>query len=116
MEYAIPLALVLVVITAAIVLLVQRTAAKPGPRAEDRGSGPGIGADEESPFGDTTQHSGAQEGGETVGGHDASRHGGAGGRHGSGYESSSPVGEDEDDPAVAAHVQRPGEGEGRTQI
>ncbi len=116
MEYAIPLALVLVVITAVIVLLVQRTASKPGPRAENGEAGPGIGSDEESPFGDTTQHAGSQEGGETVAGYDAKTAGGAGGRSGSGYESSSPVGEDEEDPAVAAHVQRPGEGEGRTQI
>src|SRR5215218_2899718 len=116
MEYAIPLALVLVVITVVIVMLVQRTAGKGDARAEDRGTAPGIGADEESPFGDTSQHAGSQEGGETVAGYDAKTAGGAGGRSGSGYESSSPVGEDEDDPAVAAHVQRPGEGEGRTQI
>jgi hypothetical protein len=116
MEYAIPLALVLVVVTAVIVMLVQRTASKAGPRAEDRGSGPGIGADEESPLGDTSQHAGTQEDGESVAGYDAGRSGGAGRRRGSGYEGTSPVGHDEDDPAVAAHVQRPGEGEGRTQI
>src|SRR3954469_16985584 len=116
MEYAIPLALVLVVITVVIVLLVQRTADKGGPRAEDGPSSPGIGADEQSPFGDTSEHAGTQDGGETVAGHDADRAGGAGRRTGAGYGSTGAVGHDEDDPAVAAHVQRPGEGEGRTQI
>src|SRR5215210_1161663 len=105
MEYAIPLALVLVVITAAIVMLVQRTADKDSARAEDEPSAPGIGADDESPFGDTSQHAGTQEGGETVAGHDAAGSGGAGRRRGSGYESTTPVGDDADDPHVAAHVQ-----------
>src|SRR4051794_25976279 len=110
MGYAIAGVLVLLVITAVIVLLVQRTAAKSSPRAETRGGGPGVGADEESPFGDTSQHAGSQEGGETVAGADADKYGAAGRRRGGqGTASASGIGDDHDDPHVAAHVQRPGE-------
>ena len=115
MEYAIPLALVLLVITGVIVLLVMRSTAKGSSRAED-GGGPGIGADEDTPLADTNQHAGQQEGGETVSGYDAGHAGGAGRRHGQGYAGTAPVGRDGDDPSDAAHVQRPGEGEGATRI
>ena len=115
MEYAIPLALVLLVITGLIVLLVMRSTSKGSARAED-GGGPGIGADDDSPLADTNQHAGHQEGGETVSDYDAGQAGGAGRRHGQGYSGTAPVGRDQDDPEDAAHVQRPGEGEGAARI
>lgn len=116
MEYAIPLGLVVLVISALVVLLVMRSMGKSSPQAEEGVAGPGIGADDESPAGDTTQHAGTQDGGQTVGNYDAGTQGGAGRRRGSGYEGSSGVGHDEQDPHEAAHVQRPGEGEGAARI
>ena len=116
MEYAIPLGLVLLVITAAIVLLVMRSTAKGSSRADDGASGPGIGADDQSPFLDTDQHAGHQEGGRTVSDYDAGQAGGAGSSRGQGYDGTSPVGDDADDPQRAAHVKRTGEGEGAARI
>jgi hypothetical protein len=115
MEYAIPAALVLLVITGLIVLLVMRSTSKATSRADDDG-GPGIGPDEQTPLADTNQHAGQQRGGETVAGADAGEAGGAGRRHGQGYEGTAPVGADAQDPEEAAHVQRPGEGEGAARI
>ncbi len=116
MEYAIPLGLVVLVVTALIVLLVMRSTAKGSARADDGASGPGIGADDDSPFLDTNQHAGHQEGGRTVSDYDAGQAGGAGRRRGQGYEGTAPVGEDADDPQRAAHVKRPGEGEGAARF
>ena len=108
MEYVIPLALVLVVITAVIVLLVQRTASKGSARAEDApDDSPGIGADEASPFGDTTEHSDALESEGTPTGTGGGRFSRAGRRSGA---------RDAEDDEMAAHIQRPGEGEGTTGI
>ena len=117
MEYAIPAALVLLVITGLIVLFVMRSTAKGGSAATDGGAGgPGIGADEDTPLADTNQHAGQQQGGETVADYDAGQAGGAGRRTGQGYAGTAPVGADADDPADASHVQRPGEGEGAARI
>src|SRR4051794_25116545 len=117
MGYAIAGVLVLLVITAVIVPLLHRPPDKNKPPAGGRGTAPGIGADAESPFGDTSQHAGVQEGGETVAGADADKYGGAGRRRGGqGTASASGIGENRDDPHVAAHVQRPGEGEGETTV
>jgi hypothetical protein len=109
MEYAIPAALVLLVITAVIVLLVNRATAKGGPVAEGDDA-PGIGTDERSPFGDTPEHAGTQdEQGRTVGRQDAGEHGGTG--HSIGGPESTGAGrfarpEDE------SHIRREGEAEG----
>jgi len=116
MEYAIPAVLVLLVITGLIVLLVMRSTSKGSSRADDGPSGPGIGSDDETPLADTNQHAGEQRGGETVAGYDAGQAGGAGRRHGQGYAGTAPVGADRQEPEDAAHVQRPGEGEGAARI
>jgi len=116
MEYAIPLFLALLVVTAVIVLLLMRSMRTRDSTGKAFSDGPGIGADNQSPTGDTEQHAGQQEGGETVGNADAGQHGGAGQRHGAGYTGTQGVGDDEEDRHVAAHVQRPGEGEGATRF
>ncbi len=108
MEYAIPAALVLLVITAAIVLLVNRAAAKGGPVARD-GDAPGIGADAATPFGDTPEHAGVtHEDGHTTAPEDDDR----GGGRGVGPYDSRRFARDEDE----NHVQRPGEAEGASRI
>ena len=117
MEYAIPLVLILLVITALIVLLVTRTASKGGSPARDDQSaseGPGIGTDDNSPLADTDQHAGEQVDGRTVGKADAGSAGGAG--QGGGYDGTDATGENRQDPHEAAHVQRPGEAEGAARI
>ena len=112
MGYAIAVALVVLVIAALITTLVMRSARKGSPDASDGTGGPGIGADDESPLADTNQHAGQQDGGETVDGADARHFGGAGHRSGQGYTGTDRVGHDRQDKELAAHIQRPGEGEG----
>jgi hypothetical protein len=112
MEYAIPAALVLLVITGVIVLLVNRATAKGGPVARDDG-GPGIGTDDQSPFGDTPEHAGVQdEEGRTVGRQDADVHGGTG--QPAGYDTTAGGRFSRDDDR--SDVQRPGEAEGANRI
>jgi hypothetical protein len=77
---------------------------------------PGIGTDE-TPLGDTTEHAGeTTEHGTTVGGQDAEESGGTGRPVHSGEAETSPAGRDVADPDAAAHLARPGEGEGREQL
>jgi hypothetical protein len=94
MEYVIPIVLVVLVVGGFVTFLVLNAAEKGGAAAEGEPAPPGIGADEETPLGDTTQH--ADEGaGER--------------RFGRPSAPSS-------DPDEAAHVARPGEGEGSEEL
>ena len=96
MEYLIPLVLVLLLVAGFVTFLVLNATKKSGPAATGDDA-PGIGADE-TPLGDTTQHAGEQnEEGATV---------------------SHPERGDapRTDDADAAHLARPGEGEGRERI
>ena len=97
MEYVIPAVLVLLLVAGFVTFLVLNATRKSGPAARgDRP--PGIGADDETPLGDTTEHAGDQtEAGTTARDPEQSRF-------------------ERDDPAEAAHVGRPGEGEGRERI
>ena len=115
MGYAIAAALVILVIGALITLLVLRATRARGSAAGDA-DGPGIGTDDETPLADTSEHAGEQDGGETVAGADAGQHGGAGRRTGQGYTGTGDVGDSEEDRHVAAHIQRPGEGEGHQRF
>jgi len=115
MGYAIAGVLVLLVIAALITLLVLRATRARG-SAGGGVDGPGIGADDETPWLDTREHAGDQEGGETVAGADAGKHGGAGRRTGQGYTGTAGVGDSEEDRHAAAQVQRPGEGEGAQRL
>lgn len=85
MEYAIPLILVLVIVTAGILAFVmnsrQKTSADGHDRVADDDShsgGPGIGTDP-TPLGDSAEHAGRQDAdGRTVSPPDAVRYGGTG--------------------------------------
>jgi len=116
MEYAIPLALVVLVITALITLFVMRAMRTRGSAGSSEPGGPGIGGDDETPLADTSEHAGDQHGGEDVGPVDAEKHGGAGRRTGQGYTGTGDVADSKEDREIAAHVQRPGEGEGATRF
>lgn len=98
MEIVIPVVLVVLAIAGFVTFFVLNATNKSGPAADADEGAPGIGADE-TPLGDTTQHAGEQtEGGATrsdpeSGAADRSR-----------------------DPDEAAHVARPGEGEGGERL
>jgi len=98
MEYVIPAVLVLLLIAGFTTFLVLNATKKSGPVADRPDEGPpGIGPDE-TPLGDTTEHAGEQtEEGTTA--HDPEE-----GRL------------ERPDPDAAAHVGRPGEGEGRERL
>jgi hypothetical protein len=97
MAYVIPAVLVVLAIAGFVTFIVLNATNKSGPAAKD--DAPGIGADE-TPLGDTTQHAGEQtRDGATVGTHGAS-----------GSDS------DQADRDAAAHVARPGEGEGAERL
>jgi len=102
MEYVIPAVLVVLVVGGFVMFMVLNATKKSGPAGDGDEGAPGIGGDE-SPLGDTTQHAGEQtEHGTTVGAHDApSTPGTTPGRA---------------DPDAAAHVARPGEGEGAERL
>jgi hypothetical protein len=99
MEFVIPVVLVVLAIAGFVTFLVLNATDKSGPAAAGADEGaPGIGADD-TPLGDTTQHAGEQtEGGVTA----SDPESGAGGRSA--------------DPDAAAHVGRPGEGEGAERL
>jgi hypothetical protein len=99
MEYVIPAVLVLLLIAGFVTFLVLNATKKSGPVADRPDEGPpGIGPDEETPLGDTTEHAGRQtEEGATA--RDPER-----GR----FERA--------DPDAPARVGRPGEGEGRERL
>ena len=85
--------------------IVTNAANKGGANAEGKPGPPGIGPDE-TPLGDTSQHAGEQTPeGETLRGQDDRRFAGRGRPH-----------ETPDDPDEAAHVARPGEGEGAESL
>jgi len=82
-------------------------------RATRKGANPGGEHADATPVGDTPEHAGRQTpAGTTNGGQDAGERGGTGTPVHSGYAGTSDPREREDDPDAAAHVARPGEGEG----
>lgn len=98
MEYVIPVVLVVLAVAGFVTFLVLNATSKSGPVADADEGAPGIGADR-TPLGDTTQHAGEQtEGGVTRSDPES------GGRARS------------SDPDAAAHVARPGEGEGAERL
>ncbi len=98
MEYVIPVVLVMLAIAGFVTCFVLNATKKSGPVADADEGAPGIGADD-TPLGDTTQHAGDQtESGVTK----------------SDPESGSA--EHTRDPDAAAHVGRPGEGEGAERL
>jgi hypothetical protein len=97
MEYVIPIIVVVLLVAGFVTFLVLNAAEKGGAAAEGDPGPPGIGADEQTPLGDTTEHS------DTEPRDDGER------RFGRPHETSS-------DPDEAAHVGRPGEGEGSEHL
>ena len=97
MEYVIPIVLVVVLVGGFVTFLVLNATRKSGPVADADDGTPGMGADD-TPLGDTTEHAGEQtEHGTTASDPEPGDRRGAG-------------------PDAAAHVGRPGEGEGRERL
>jgi hypothetical protein len=98
MEYVIPAVIVLLLVAGFVTFLVLNATRKSGPVASGRDERPpGIGQDE-TPLGDTAEHAGEQtEAGTTAGDPEQARF-------------------ERDDPGEAAHVARPGEGEGHERL
>jgi hypothetical protein len=98
MEYVIPAVIVLLLVAGFVTFLVLNATRKSGPVASGRDERPpGIGQDE-TPLGDTAEHAGEQtEAGRTAGDPEQARF-------------------ERDDPGEAAHVARPGEGEGHERL
>jgi hypothetical protein len=117
MELLIPIVIVVLLIAGFVTFLVMNSMKKSGPVAEGEQEGaPGIGADE-TPLGDTTEHAGRQsDEGTTVGDQDADESGGTGRPVHSGTAGTSAAGQSAPDPDAAAHVMRPGEGEGKERL
>jgi len=117
MEFVIPAVLVMILVGGFVTFMVLNATKKSGPVADEGDEGaPGIGADE-SPLGDTTEHAGEQtEHGTTVGGQDAEASGGSGRPVHSNSAGATDVGGDSTDPDAAAHLARPGEGEGHARL
>lgn len=115
MEYVLVGVLVLILVGGFVTFMVLNATKKSGPNAEGEQGAPGMGQDD-TPLGDTSEHAGEQtSSGETVGGQDAEASGGSG-RPTRGYEGTTRTGEDASDPDSAAHVARPGEGEGHARL
>ena len=105
MEYVIPAILVILLVAGFVAFLVMNAAKKGGPNAEGESGPPGMGADE-TPLGDTSEHAGEQTAeGTTPRGQDDRRFAGRGRPH-----------ETPGDPDEAAHLARPGEGEGSQSL
>jgi hypothetical protein len=117
MEYLAVGLVLLLLIAGFVTFLVLNATKKSGPVANRGDEGPpGIGADD-TPLGDTTQHAGEQSGeGTTVGEQDADDSGGTGRPTSSGAAGTSAAGQSAADPDVAAHLARPGEGEGGRRL
>ena len=98
MMYLIPALLVLLIVGGFVTFMALNAAKKSGPAADGKGEGPpGIGGDD-APLGDTSEHAGSEaEDGTTVGD----------------VEGGAPR---MVDPDSAAHVGRPGDGEGRVAL
>jgi hypothetical protein len=92
MAYVIAAVLVVLAIAGFVTFMVLNATSKRGPAAKE-GAPPGIGPDDETPLGDTPEHTDERTGQTTVVG-----------RH------------ETDDPDEAAHRARPGEAEGDAQI
>ena len=90
MEYVIPAVLVMIFVGGLVTFLVINATKKSGPVADADEGAPGIGQDD-TPLGDTSEH------GTTIDDPES----GSGGRR---------------DPDAAAHVRRPGEGEGHERL
>ena len=102
MEYVIPAVLVVLLIGGFVSFMVLNATKKPGPAAKGD-EGPGIGADDDTPLGDTSEHAGEQsEDGVTE---SDPEEGLAPSRRGQRV-----------DPDAAAHTARPGEGEGAERL
>jgi len=117
MAYVIVAIVVILLIAGFVTWLSLNAANKGGPNLDDDSGTPGIGQDE-TPLGDTSQHAGEQtEQGTTTGGQDAEQSGGTGTPVHSGYAGTSAAGAPGvEDPDSAAHVARPGEGEGAEHL
>jgi hypothetical protein len=98
MEYVIPVVLVVLAIAGFVTFLVLNATKKSGPAATADEGAPGIGADD-TPLGDTSEHAGEQT---KEGVTRSDPESGAAGRS--------------SDPDAAAHVGRPGEGEGGKRL
>jgi hypothetical protein len=97
MAYVIPAVIVVLLVAGFVTFLVVNATRRGGPVADGADEGPGIGEDE-TPLGDTREHAGAQtEHGTTADDPEQDRSGSG-------------------DPGQAAHVARPGEGEGRERL
>ena len=70
--------ILLLVIASAFITFLVLTATRRSSPAREEGGPPGIGADDETPLGDTSEHAGEHEGGVTVGEDDHSRAGSGG--------------------------------------
>jgi hypothetical protein len=98
MEYVIPAVVVVLLVAGFVTFLVLNATRKGSPAARGEETAPGIGADDQTPLGDTTEHAGEQtEAGTTARDPEQGR-------------------STRDDPAEAAHTGRPGEGEGRERL
>jgi hypothetical protein len=105
MEYVIPIILVVVLVAGFVTFLVMNATSKGGPNAAGDDGPPGMGPDQ-TPLGDTTEHAGEQTPeGTTPQGQDDRRFQGRGRPH-----------ETPSDPDEAAHLARPGEGEGSEHL
>src|ERR671912_975047 len=105
MGYVIAGVLVILLVAGFVTFLVMNATNKAGPNAEGEQGPPGMGTDE-TPLGDTTQHAGEQTPeGTTPRGQDDGRFTGRGRPH-----------ETPSDPDEAAHLARPGEGEGAKRL
>jgi hypothetical protein len=98
MEYVIPAVLVILLVGGFVTFMVLNATKKSGPVADSEHEGaPGIGQDP-TPLGDTTEHAGRQT------------------EHGTTREDPEAAGRSGRDPGEAAHVARPGEGEGEERL
>jgi hypothetical protein len=115
MAYLIPIVIVVLAIAGFVIFMVFRAVDKGASSGTDGADGgaPGVGSDDQTPLGDTSEHAGEQtEAGTTVAGQDADEHGGTGRPVHSGAAETTGAGHDPSDPDAAAHTARPGEGEG----
>lgn len=109
MGYVIPVIVVVLAVAGFLVFVVFRATGKGAP-ADDGGA-------DSTPVGDTSEHAGEQtEAGTTVGRQDAGEAGGTGRPVHSGPAETTGAGEGAADPDAAAHVARPGEGEGSESL
>lgn len=91
--YVVVAVILVLLIALFVTFMVMNATSKRGPAAREQGGPPGIGTDEGTPLGDTPEHADERTTPPTVVG-----------RH------------ETDDPDDAAHLARPGEAEGETQI